>query len=67
MTLALGSVAGTALTRALLPIAAGGFVYIAAADLIPELQRDRRLRTVAEQSALIGAGIGLMSLLTLVG
>jgi hypothetical protein len=39
-------------------------VYIAAADLIPELQHDRRLRAVVEQAGLIGAGIGVMSLLT---
>jgi zinc and cadmium transporter len=64
LTLALGSLAGAALTGALLPIAAGGFVYIAAADLIPELQHDRRLRAVVEQAGLIGAGIGVMSLLT---
>ena len=67
LTLALGSLAGAALTGALLPIAAGGFVYIATADLIPELQHDRRLRAVAEQSGLIGAGIGVMSLLTVLG
>jgi zinc and cadmium transporter len=67
LTLALGSVGGAALTGALLPIAAGGFVYIAAADLIPELQHDRRPRAVVEQAGLIGAGIGVMSLLTVLG
>jgi zinc and cadmium transporter len=55
--------AGTAL---LLPTTAGGFVYLAAADLIPELQHDRSLRGLAVQSLLIMAGIAVMSALTLV-
>jgi zinc and cadmium transporter len=63
-TLALGAVAGTRLTEALLPLAAGGFVYIAAADLIPELHHDRTFRALVQQASLIGAGIGVMSLLT---
>jgi zinc and cadmium transporter len=67
VTLALGAVAGSAITAALLPVAAGGFVYIAAADLIPELQRDRSFRALVQQAGLIGAGIVVMSLLTLVG
>jgi zinc and cadmium transporter len=67
VTLATGAVAGSAITAALLPVAAGGFVYIAAADLIPELQHDRSLRALVQQAGLIGAGIAVMSLLTLVG
>ena len=67
VTLLLGAFAATAITAALLPVAAGGFVYIAAADLIPELQRDRSLRALVQQAGLIGAGIVVMSLLTLVG
>ena len=43
-TLVVGSTAATGVTDALVPIAAGGFVYIASADLIPELQHDRSLR-----------------------
>lgn len=54
-----------AVTEALLPVAAGGFVYIAAADLIPELQHDRSARALVVQTTLIGAGIAVMGLLTL--
>ena len=39
--LLLGAVSGAAVTMLLVPITAGGFVYIAAADLMPELQHDR--------------------------
>ena len=66
VTLVLGAVAGSAITAVLLPMTAGGFVYIAAANLIPELQHDRSLRALVHQAALIGAGIAVMSLLTLV-
>jgi zinc and cadmium transporter len=48
---------------ALVPVAAGGFIYLAAADLIPELQHDRSLRALIEQSGLIAAGIAFMVLL----
>jgi zinc and cadmium transporter len=65
ITLLLGEVAGTTLTTALLPVTAGGFVYIAAANLIPELHHDRSLGALAQQVSLIGAGIAVMSLLTL--
>ncbi len=65
VTLLAGAVAGAALSAALLPVAAGGFVYIAAADLIPELQHDRRPGALVTQAGLIAAGIGVMALLTL--
>jgi zinc and cadmium transporter len=61
--LLLGSLAPEAVAP-LVPVAAGGFVYLAAADLIPELQHDRSLRALIEQSGLIAAGIGVMVLLT---
>jgi zinc and cadmium transporter len=64
VTLLLGAVAGASITDALLPVTAGGFVYIAAADLIPELQHDRSLRALVQQASLIAAGIAVMSLLT---
>jgi zinc and cadmium transporter len=67
VALLLGAFAGRAITAVLLPVAAGGFVYIAAADLIPELQHDRSLRALLQQASLIAAGIAVMSLLTLVG
>lgn len=53
-------------TEALIPITAGGFVYIAAANLIPELQHDRSLRALAVQTLLIACGIAVMAALTLV-
>jgi zinc and cadmium transporter len=46
---------------ALLPVAAGGFVYIAASDLVPELQRMRGVASATKQLALIALGIGLMA------
>jgi zinc and cadmium transporter len=52
------------LTDTLIPITAGGFVYIAAADLVPELQHDRSLRGLAIQTMLIAAGILVMASLT---
>lgn len=63
--LAIGTAAGPALTSVLIPVTAGGFIYIAAAQLIPELQRDERPGSLVFQLALIALGIGLMSLLTL--
>jgi zinc and cadmium transporter len=62
-------VVGSSLTRAvdwLLPFAAGGFIYLAAAGLIPELQREKGPKALLAQTSLIGVGIGVMGLLTLV-
>ena len=61
-----GSLGRERLTSALLPITAGGFVYLAGADLIPELQHDRSVRALVVQTTLISLGIGVMGLLTLV-
>lgn len=66
LTLVAGSGAARAVTEPLVPIAAGGFVYIAAADLIPELQHDRSLRALAVQASLLTAGIAVMALLAAV-
>lgn len=60
-----GLVSHDSVTSVLMPLTAGGFVYIAAADLIPELQHDRTLRALVTQTALISSGIGVMALLTL--
>jgi zinc and cadmium transporter len=60
-----GTVAHGRVAEVLVPVTAGGFVYIATADLIPELQHDRTLRALVVQTSLIGAGIGVMALLTL--
>ena len=62
-TLTAFAVPHTHVVEVLVPITAGGFVYIAAADLIPELQHDRTLRALVVQTALISAGIGVMALL----
>lgn len=61
-----GAVAHERMTEVLVPITAGGFVYIAAADLIPELQHERGMRSLISQTLLICAGIAVMALLTLV-
>jgi zinc and cadmium transporter len=62
--LLLGTVSGSAIAMPLIPITAGGFVYIAAADLIPELQHDRSGRGLVVQGGLISLGMGMMGLLT---
>lgn len=36
-----------------------GFVYIAAADLIPDLQHERGIRALVTQTLLIAAGIAV--------
>jgi zinc and cadmium transporter len=65
MALLAGSIARDAVVATVLPVTAGGFVYLAAADLIPDLQHDQTLRAVVEQTGLIAGGIGVMALLTL--
>jgi zinc and cadmium transporter len=49
------------LVDALLPVAAGAFVYVAASDLIPELRRRTGLGASLRQVALILLGLGLMA------
>jgi zinc and cadmium transporter len=63
-TLVASTWTGAVLSSVLLPVTAGGFVYIAAANLIPELQRDRTLRGLFSQAALIALGVTAMALLT---
>lgn len=63
-TLVVGEHVG-GVTRTLLPVAAGGFLYIAASDLIPELHRRKRLADTIWQVTCIGVGIGLMCLTAL--
>jgi zinc and cadmium transporter len=62
-TLVVGSFAERAVIDVMVPLAAGGFVYIAGADLIPELQHDRSLRSLLLQAAWIALGIGAMAAL----
>jgi zinc and cadmium transporter len=59
----LGAVAHQTVVELLVPVTAGGFVYIAAADLIPELQLDRSAPALITQTALIAAGIAVMAML----
>lgn len=63
VTLLVGTTAGTAVVNLLVPVTAGGFVYIAAANLIPELQHDRSFRGLVSQSSLIALGVAVMALL----
>jgi zinc and cadmium transporter len=48
------------LTRFLIPFAAGGFVYIAGTDLIPELHKNTEAKKGVLQLVTFLAGIGLM-------
>ena len=49
----------------MLPIAAGGFVYIARSDLVPELNKELRPSKSIVQMLAIATGVGLMLLLDL--
>jgi zinc and cadmium transporter len=51
---------------ALLPFTAGNFLYIAGADLIPELHKETRIRQALVQLLCMIAGIGVMYALTMV-
>lgn len=54
-------------TAFLIPLTIGGFIYIAAADLIPEVYREANTRRSALQLVSFLIGIGVMGLLLLVG
>lgn len=58
-TLALGQIAESSLVL-LLPVAAGGFIYIAASDLIPVLHERSALPNLAGQTAAFAGGVGFM-------
>ena len=49
----------------LLPLTAGGFIYIAGPDLIPELQQERKISVSVVQLIALLLGIAIMALLTL--
>jgi zinc and cadmium transporter len=51
----------------MLPFTAGGFIYIAGSDLLPELQREPKPSKSGLQLAALVLGVGLMYLLTLIG
>lgn len=48
----------------MLPLAAGGFIYIAGSDLVPELNKEVELSKALVQLIAIATGVGLMLLLT---
>jgi zinc and cadmium transporter len=54
-------------TRALVPFAAGNFIYIAASDLIPEVNRHRSLRSSVLHFSCFALGVGLLLALRLAG
>jgi len=47
----------------IIPLAAGGFIYIATADLIPELQKTKKISRSLVQLAAIIVGVGAMLLI----
>lgn len=55
----LSSVASN-LMKFLVPIAAGGFIYIAATDLMPELKKETEIKKVLGTFSIFVAGIALM-------
>lgn len=55
------------LSRFLIPVAAGGFIYIALSDLLPEIRKGSSLRAFLFNFTFILAGIGLMLLAKLWG
>jgi zinc and cadmium transporter len=63
ITLFLGS-KSEALSHYILPFAAGGFIYLAGSDLIPELQKDHSRRNAIIQVAFVIAGLLLMYLIS---
>jgi len=53
------------LSQSLLPITAGGFIYIAGSDLIPELHHELEASKSVIQFVMILLGVGVMALLTI--
>ena len=50
----------------MVPFTAGGFIYIAGSDLIPELHANRGLSSSVAQFAMLVAALGVMFALLLV-
>lgn len=55
------------LSAYILPIAAGGFIYIAVSDLLPEIRKEKELKRSALSFAVFMLGIGLMVLMRVLG
>ena len=58
------AVSGSVEVGYLLPFAAGNFIYIAAADLLPEIARETRTRDKLETTLAFIAGLGLLLAVT---
>ena len=54
-------------TKYLIPFAAGGFIYVASADIIPELHKSTKISHSILQLLCIICGIGIMYLLLVLG
>ena len=52
-------------SNVMLPLAAGGFIYIAGSDLVPELNKESTLGKSLVQLLAIGLGVGLMLILVM--
>ncbi len=59
-------IGGSGFAPMIIPFAAGGFIYIAGSDLIPELHKETNPKKSAVQLAAFLAGVGIMLLLLLV-
>ncbi|EKE19601.1 MAG: hypothetical protein ACD_8C00134G0013 [uncultured bacterium] len=55
------------LTYYLIPFAAGGFIYVASADIIPELHKSTKISHSVLQLACIVGGMGVMYMLLIFG
>lgn len=56
----------TGFSVAVLPVAAGGFIYIAGSDLIPEIQHEVDVKMSVLQLGALITGVALMAALKLV-
>ncbi|MEK7585625.1 MAG: ZIP family metal transporter [Patescibacteria group bacterium] len=66
LALVLGSIAEATIILWLLPVAAGGFIYIAVADLIPELHKHQGEKNSLLQVIVVIVGVLLMFALTFI-
>jgi zinc and cadmium transporter len=55
------------LSSYILPVAAGGFIYIATSDLLPEIRKEKSLGKSAISFMIFILGIALMALLKFIG
>lgn len=60
VTFIIGQASGEAFTVWIIPIAAGGFIYIAMTDLIPELHKTKSIKYALLQLISLLVGVGLM-------